>query len=422
MSTYQRQWRSFGSIIRQRGSAFQVETSHNGRRKRETFDTEDAAVSHAKKLAGQIKQEGDTALAITGPQRLAALELLTAFPTKEAQTDAITAADLLGTRGRGVNLESPLPTPIAEAVRFWLVHHPEGQALPTLTDALAGYLDAKKARRAATVYEIQHKVGRFVAAFEGRTVADVTAAAISDWLTDTLDTLPTQRKYLNLLRTFFGHVCKVHNLAKNPAAGVALDAGELDQTEVEAYTVEEVRRILIVATGSPAASQLVPTIAVGLFAGLRPAEVQGLDWADVSLAARRVRVSPETAKRRRSRYVDISDNLADWLAPYAKEAGPVSLPLMTYRRARAEVMEQAKCRFIRDGFRHSFGTYHLAAFEDAAKTALALGHRGNTDLVFTNYRKLVTREEGRAYWTIRPPRLIEAQPEGPTAAPAVLAE
>ena len=186
-----------------------------------------------------------------------------------------------------------------------------------------------------------------------------------------------------------------------------LEVAAADETEVEAYTVEEARRILQTASASPLPSKVVPVIALGMFAGLRPAEVQGLDWADVSLAARRVRVSPETAKRRRARYVDMSDNLIEWLAPYAQESGPVAPPLITYRRERARIMEAAGCTLLKDGFRHSFGTYHLAAFEDPAKTALAMGHRSNQDIVFTNYRKLVTREEGQTFWQIRPPRLIE---------------
>jgi integrase len=71
-------------------------------------------------------------------------------------------------------------------------------------------------------------------------------------------------------------------------------------------------------------------------------------------------------------------------------------------------MATAKCRLIKDGFRHSFGTYHLAAFEDATKTAFLMGHRGNADLVYLHYRKLVTREEGHAYWKLTPPKLITA--------------
>ena len=52
----------------------------------------------------------------------------------------------------------------------------------------------------------------------------------------------------------------------------------------------------------------------------------------------------------------------------------MALPLITYRRERAKIMQAAGCKFLKDGFRHSFGTYHLAAFEDANKTALAMGH------------------------------------------------
>lgn len=148
-----------------------------------------------------------------------------------------------------------------------------------------------------------------------------------------------RRKHLNVFRTFFGFVCARFGLLANPAAGVQLEVAAADETEVEAYTVEEARRILQTASASPLASKVVPVIALVMFAGLRPAEVQGLDWADESLAARRVRVSPETATRRRARYVDKSDNLVEWLAPYAQESGPVAPALITYRRERARIME-----------------------------------------------------------------------------------
>jgi hypothetical protein len=35
-----------------------------------------------------------------------------------------------------------------------------------------------------------------------------------------------------------------------------------------------------------------------------------------------------------------------------------------------------------------------------------MGHRANQDLVFTNYRKLVTREEAQEFWRIFPPKLL----------------
>jgi len=54
-----------------------------------------------------------------------------------------------------------------------------------------------------------------------------------------------------------------------------------------------------------------------------------------------------------------------------------------------------------NGLRHSFASYRLAATNDAAKTALELGHP-NTKLLFSTYRELVTPEDAVEYWSIVP--------------------
>jgi hypothetical protein len=60
----------------------------------------------------------------------------------------------------------------------------------------------------------------------------------------------------------------------------------------------------------------------------------------------------------------------------------------------------AEVKSIADGLRHSYRTYHLALHEDANKTANQMGHRGNTDLVFSHYRMLVPKEYGTALFEI----------------------
>jgi integrase len=371
------------------------------------------ADNYAKQIKAEIKSEGDMALAIKGKQRIDALRLLDAFSTKKSQDDAVSAVRLLTVHVKDYAPSKPL---MAEAVRFWLSHHPQGGTLPTLTEALAAYLEDKRLekRRAATLYEISHKIGRFIKAFPETSISDITTELISQWLTDTLEssTVGTKRQYLTVISAFFTDSAKRYGLPKNPAKDVKIAGSNADQTEVQAYTVDEVRKIMKAANASSYAVRVVPAMAIGFFAGLRPSEVQGLDWVDVSLTAKRIRVSPETAKKRRARYVDMSDNLIEWLTPYAQERGLVAPPLMTYRRARTEIMASAGCSLIKDGFRHSFGTYHLASHENAAKTAFAMGHRSDTDLVYTNYRKLVTKEEGEAYWKIRPVKLLESTVTG----------
>jgi hypothetical protein len=50
--------------------------------------------------------------------------------------------------------------------------------------------------------------------------------------------------------------------------------------------------------------------------------------------------------------------------------------------------------------RHSFVTYHYAAFGDAKKTAREAGH--TEEILFTNYRALATEEQGKAYFAVFP--------------------
>lgn len=47
--------------------------------------------------------------------------------------------------------------------------------------------------------------------------------------------------------------------------------------------------------------------------------------------------------------------------------------------------------------RHSFVSYHLALFEDVAKTELQAGH--DRAVLFGHYRELVTQQEAEEYFT-----------------------
>jgi len=217
---------------------------------------------------------------------LDALRLLKTFPTRREQDDALQAAAMLAKSGAGFALDKPLPLPLAEAARFWLIHHPGAGAMPTIEEALAAYLEHKQTRREGTKGEIRHKIGRFAKSFPNTLVSEITSDMLDGWLTDNL-TPPNRKRYLNVYRTFWKFLGEKFKLETDPAARIMLPALEGDQSEVTAYTVEEARRILHAASAAPLASKLVPVIALGMFAGLRPTEVQGLDWADVSVASTR---------------------------------------------------------------------------------------------------------------------------------------
>jgi len=54
-----------------------------------------------------------------------------------------------------------------------------------------------------------------------------------------------------------------------------------------------------------------------------------------------------------------------------------------------------------NALRHSFASYHLAHFKNAASTALELGHH-DSRVTFAHYRELVKPKEAKRYWQLKP--------------------
>jgi Phage integrase family len=74
---------------------------------------------------------------------------------------------------------------------------------------------------------------------------------------------------------------------------------------------------------------------LGLFAGLRVAEIKALDWQDVDLAGGFIHVGAKISKTRARRLVPVLPNLKAWLQPIAKPAGPVVERELRYRHEAA---------------------------------------------------------------------------------------
>ena len=51
--------------------------------------------------------------------------------------------------------------------------------------------------------------------------------------------------------------------------------------------------------------------------------------------------------------------------------------------------------------RHSYGSYHLAMFDNAGKTALQMGHR-ELGTLFEHYRRAVRKKDAAKFWAILP--------------------
>ncbi len=117
-------------------------------------------------------------------------------------------------------------------------------------------------------------------------------------------------------------------------------------------------------------------IAIGGFAGLRTAELHRLDWKDVHLAERVIIVGADKAKTASRRVVPMAENLAGWLSLEVRGTGPIVHRSHEHQLAWdfCKLARRAGIDWVKNGLRHSFGSYRLAVTGNAPQTAYEAGN------------------------------------------------
>lgn len=165
---------------------------------------------------------------------------------------------------------------------------------------------------------------------------------------------------------------------------------------IDIFTPDEMEKLL-----KHAEPVLVPVLAIGAFAGLRTAEIERLDWAEVNLKTRLIEVKAQKAKTRARRLVPITKNLATWLKPLAQSAGkvwPQSAPYLF--ELQREAGKAAGVPWKHNALRHSFISYRLALVKGVDQVALEAGN--SAQMIFQHYRELVTEKAAKAWFGITP--------------------
>jgi len=290
---------------------------------------------------------------------------------------------------------APFKKTLRDAVNFYLPHLLAENRTCTINELVDQLIQARKTDGASERYlsDLRSRLGMFVAFFTGKKVSEFTAPEINHWLRSLGVAATTRNNYRRVLIVAFNFAREHGYCIENPAAKTA-KAKEIEPP-VGILTPDQTADLL---TSAP--EELLPFFAIGAFAGLRRAELERLDWSEVDLEAGLIEVTAKKAKSARRRFVHIQENLGQWLRPFAQARGPVAPRnynnLLDDVRAAVGIKE-----WPNNALRHSFASYHLANFKDAAKLSLELGHT-NATLVFQHYRELVRPKEAERYWQIKP--------------------
>jgi integrase len=286
---------------------------------------------------------------------------------------------------------------LAEAVDFFLAHRPTA-ARTKLSDAVALFLKEQRGRaerndlRPKYVDALEITFSQFERFLPAAAHCDeVPTSTIEKWLSHRAWAAETRTAMLSRLRTFFEWCRRRGFVTVSPCDNVA--AIRVTKKPPHVWTVEEAGNILRAAKGDR--PEMLPFLALGLFCGIRPEEIQRLTWANVDLKRSFVEVGATASKTRERRIVTLPANAKAWL----KLGG--ELPTSNLRWRRRDLVKSSGVAWKADVMRHSFASYHLALHQSADRTAHELGHT-NTKMLFRHYRNVVTPQAARQFWKLAP--------------------
>jgi integrase len=309
--------------------------------------------------------------------------------SQRQMSDFITARNKLAEYGKS----------IGDAVTFFVDHLERiRRCKTTVAELVAELLEAKRKDGRSEIYlrDLRNMLAIFSRDFGDRPIAGITVEELDNWLRALPGSPKTRTNFRANLSVLFGFATKRRMLDFNPVLHTAKP--KLPENPPEIFTVDELRSLLEAA--SRVAPDVLPMLAIGAFAGVRDAEIKRLDWHEIDLARGHIEIKGAKAKSARRRIIPMQLNLAAWLRPYSEKKGRL-IP-EGYRSSLERVRKEAGlARWPKNGLRHSFASYRLAAIDDAPRVASELGHT-SPQMLYSTYREVVLPEEAERYWKIAP--------------------
>jgi integrase len=162
---------------------------------------------------------------------------------------------------------------------------------------------------------LSHRIDRFAETYANKTARQITTSDVDAFLSG-CGGIESVKGYRSTLRAFYNFLIEGGECEKNPVR-----KGKTDEVaySVEILSPEQCARLL-----NACDADTLPSVAIGMFAGLRSSEIERLNWNKVNLVESVIILDSAVARKTGSRrVVPIHPTLSAWLQPYAKQSGMV---------------------------------------------------------------------------------------------------
>lgn len=353
---------------------WRVDSNLEGRRVRSVYRTKAEAEAQIEALKLQRRQAGDAWLTLSPAERN---DVMTVWQEIESAGTSLRAVWQHWQECQHIDQTPPLP--LGQAIELLIQSKDEAQ------------------RRPAYIRGLHQILKRFARGREDLPVSQLSVVDIETWLGDNARTPGSRATMINRLSTLFAFLRRRRLVRENPCEFI--DRPTIEQGPPAILTVEQCQEAL--AWSHKQAPRFLAWLTLGLFAGIRPNELDRLNWRDIDLEAGLLRIDAAASKVRQRRIVHLEPAARAWLGLAKKLKSDLPLPHVTRRRQLRALREHLGFEdWPKDVLRHTAASHLLAIKKDAAAVALELGN--SPQILLKHYRELVTRDQAKAFWNLRP--------------------
>lgn len=284
----------------------------------------------------------------------------------------------------------------------------------SVEDLIEKFLEDKRAkgRRAKTLEHYSRILGFFSQSFKNANVQEIQTVDVLTWVQRRYQHPESQATSLTPILGMFRWAASPHRkyvdaswLQRVSKTDKAMEDRKLPMV----FNPEELTTIL-----KAVARSIVPALALGAFAGIRPEELiseskakQVLHWDSVNFDLKEITIPAKVSKTRQEATLrQVPNNLWQWLAltPRKDRVGPVCrCNYRNYRKARRSALQATTHykNWPKDVLRHSFATYNYQV-RGLEHTLSCMRHIGGSKMLWRHYLGDAWKKRAEAYFSISP--------------------
>jgi site-specific recombinase XerD len=257
------------------------------------------------------------------------------------------------------------------------------------------YLNNKKSKNVGTewISTLKGYLEKLTSRFRSSRIDKITKVELEEFISSLPYSISYKDNIRRVTQNLFKYAVSIKWCKDDPAKDLEPFLG--GENEVKFISACDTKKLFNYLENNNKSS--IPFNALRAFAGMRTSYAKRILWSDVSFEERGIRVE-SVGKSQKDFLQGFPENLWVWLTKYRSQ--PIKYPKVD--RETGAIIKELSLDYPRNGFRHAFGTYHVALFKDASLTAHLMQHRGTTRTLHKFYKGVSSESDATDFFKLLP--------------------